>query len=321
MLIKQVIDSDTIVLHSVESYLRSINCETSNLTAEETLALTSSVRDMFYSDISPRAPRLLSYALDQPDDCDIAKGIINAYDKHLMDPVFVQILVEYLEKTNDMEEKGFIGSYIAKKISKYLDSEMARVKNKKSITKVKPVKKKKNDEEDEIVEDVISEENTKPNVEPIQHLQKAVMQLLKGHTALVLTRVPELTDVQALTVAACVSMNSIETIRELIASDLPITAEVLEMVYDKTPIINAVLTLSSDEYLPNTMTDNQNKFLDSLKRWVYNKLENIPTTTCYGYLVAAYGNISIDSNNYWLKVKECGNQYPHLLQVAKMLCN
>ena len=319
MIVKQIVDSDAVVLHSVESYVKSMGLNTKECSPEEVLAVTTSARDILYSEIVQRTARLIAYVMSAPETDTVAQGINMALSNHFMDPNFVAILMQYLNKVKNPEEDGIIGAYIAKIISKYIDAENARCSTKTSAPTTS-ASDKKNKKDDKEVVPVVEEVSKKPNYEPIQHLQKAATKLLEANTSLVITRLPNLTDAQAMAIAACISMNNQDTVPELIKSDLPITAEVLNMLEDPSDVIKSVLLMKSDEY-STKLTQNQKEFLESLKRWIYFRLNAIPTQTCYQFLVSVYGNIKIDCNKYYIKIKDCGNQYPNLLEVAKALCN
>lgn len=311
MVVKQVVDSDVVVLHSVESYVKTMGINTKNCSPEEALIITTSARDVLYSEISQRTARLVAYVMSSDlAENSTAKGINTALTNHFMDPVFVDILLQYLDKIKSPEENGIIGAYIAKIISSYIEDEMSSKGNKK---------KSKDD-----VETTTNETNSDSkniNLESIQHLQKAASMLLQTNKSLVLTRLPNLTDAQAMAVAACISMNNADTISELVKSDLPITADVLNMLEEPSEVIKSVLLMNNESAWGAKISTNQKQFIDSLKRWIYFRLNSIPTQTCYQFLVSVYGNIKVDSNKYWLKIKDCGNQYPNLLEVGKALCN
>lgn len=319
MIVKQIVDSDAVVLHSVESYVKSMGLNTKECSPEEVLAVTTSARDILYSEIVQRTARLIAYVMSAPETDTVAQGINMALSNHFMDPNFVAILMQYLNKVKNPEEDGIIGAYIAKIISKYIDAENARCSTKTSAPTTSASDKKKKKDDKEPVP-VVEEVSKKPNYEPIQHLQKAAAKLLEANTSLVITRCPNLTDAQAMAIAACISMNNQDTVPELIKSDLPITAEVLNMLEDPSDVIKSVLLMNSDAY-STKLTQNQKEFLESLKRWVYFRLNAIPTQTAYQFLVSVYGNIKVDCNKYFIKIKDCGNQYPNLLEVAKALCN
>lgn len=322
MIVKQIVDSDVVVLHSIESYVKSMGMNTKECSPEEILAVTTSARDILYSEISQRTARLIAYVMSSSLETDtVAQGINTAMTNHFMDPNFVSILMQYLNKVKNPEEDGIIGAYIAKIISKYIEDENSRCSKPTSSTPPASDNKKKGGKKDDKVETLPFEDvPKKPNFEPIQHLQKAASILLEANTGLVITRCPSLTDAQAMAVAACISMNNQDTVPELVKSDLPITADVLNMLDDPSDVIKHVLLMSKDEYSAK-LTQNQKEFLESLKRWIYFRLNAIPTQTAYQFLVSVYGNIKVDCNKYYIKLKDCGNQYPNLLEVAKALCN
>lgn len=63
---------------------------------------------------------------------------------------------------------------------------------------------------------------------------------------------------------------------------------------------------------------NQAKFLESLTKWIYSRLNSLDPSLCLQLLVAAYG--STNPGDYvktcLIQPKDCGTQYPNLKQVA-----
>ena len=62
MIPNKIVDSDAICLHSVESYLASIGSPKTN-SPQEKIIIMQNARDMLYSDIVRRFPRIAAYIL------------------------------------------------------------------------------------------------------------------------------------------------------------------------------------------------------------------------------------------------------------------
>lgn len=292
---QMITDSDMIILQSVESYLKQMGapaCPRPN----EQLMLTQQARDYLYSDIVQRVPRIASYimASDLKED-KIASGLFIALSKHAMDPIFINLLMQYLMRSNNQNENGIVGSLLAKIMNNYIESVTVKDKSKKET------------------------KDSAPDMKPIEHIQKAVNSLLGSLANIISTRCGNLSYVEALAVAACVAMNNKDTLTEIISSDLPITAQLFDVVEDPSNLIKSALLLDKNDFVK--LTANQSAFIESLKRWVYDKLNYLPTQTSYQFLVSVYGSIKPDVSKYLIQIKDCGTQYSNLLVIAKQLIN
>lgn len=305
MISKTITDSDMIILQSVESYLKNLGAPRSNYPQEQ-LIITQQARDFLYSDIVQRVPRVASYILGADMETDtVAQGLYMALSKHAMDPVFINILMQYLSKINNPEENGAVGAMLAKILNKCIESKMAE------SNKV-PSKKEKG-------ADAIKDEK-KPDMSDIDHLKRAVEYLLGNLAKIICVRCGNLSEVESYSIAACIAMNNKDTIDEIIASNLPITAQLFDIVEDPSNLITSALLLKKSD-MPK-LTPNQTAFIDSLKRWVYGKLNDIPTHSSYRFLVATYKSVKPqDVSKYLIQIKDCGTQYSNLLTVAKQLIN
>ena len=309
-MINNITDSDMIILQSVESYLKTMG--TPNIQQpQEKLAVIQQTRDFLYSDIVRRIPRVASYLLSANLETDtIGQGLFIAISKHVMDPVFVTILMQYLYQNKNPEENGIVGALLAKIMDRY-------VKANWKDTTVKPmtVAKDKKDKVEPVEVKPVTNDMT-----PIKHLQDAISSLLGDITNIVCCRCGNLSNTEAMAIAACIAMNNTDTIPEIIGSDLPVTASLFDIVADPSNIIKSAMLLEKSAF--PKLTTNQNTFVESLRQWVYNKLNIIPTQTSYQFLVAAYGSVRpADTNKYLIQIKDCGNQYSNLLTVAKQLIN
>lgn len=304
-------NEDMIVTESLESYLKKMNLpNTSN--PEEKLFIQNEGKNVLYSKIAERVPHLARYILSDnhlADDTN-AQGIYFSLSQHALDPIFCDILQKYLQQSNRPEDNAITGALLARIMDKYISEHTASVSAKPD----KSSKKKK----DESVEP-IAEETVSNVMSVIKHIQVLVNYLLGDLANIFITRFGNLSMSEGLAIAACISMNNSDTIRELIASDLPITASVFDVISDPSEILKASLLINKEDVTGTTA--NQKAFVDSLKLWVYNKLNIIPTQTAYAFLVATYGSIKPDTTKYLIQIKDCGTQYSNLLTVAKQIIN
>lgn len=307
-MIKTVTDSDMIILQSVESYLKSMGAPITN-NPQERLKVMEQHRDWLYSDIVRRVPHVAAYimAADMEND-NVAQGLYFALSQHVMDPIFVELLMRYLNQNRVPSESSVTGALLTKILNKYLSEHMPAPKSKPPV----PSKSKKGEKD-------ATEASTdkKPDLSEIQHIRIAIGVIFEDIVRKIEVRYPELTETQKLGIAASLGTNNEDTIDQLVASQLPITASIFDLVEDPSEIIKAAVNLPANAYTQTT--DNQKKFLDSLRDWVYKKLNEINTQTCYQWLVAAYGKINPDMNAYYIHLKDCGNNYSNLKAVAQQL--
>lgn len=302
MIPNRITDSDMIILQSVESYLRQLGTQI-NRTPQETIILTQQARDYLYSDIVRRVPRVAAYLLQADMENDtVAQGLNLSLSKHIMDPVFINLLMQYLNIQNSIDENSITGAYLAKLMNKWIEQ---------NVKTDKPKKEKGEKEE---------ETSSANPLEPVMHISNAVDRLLGNIIGMVAAKCPNLTKHQVTAIAACIAMNNNDTIGEVLHSDLPITADVLDIIADPSNILKSALLLEKND-IPAKLSTNQSAFMDSLVRWVYKKLNMIPTQSSYQFMVAVYGTTSVDVSTKYINPKDCGTQYSNLLTVAKQLIN
>ena len=305
----QFLDSDMIVLNTIESYLRNLGVNTSNIPPEAHLTLVQNARDYLYSEIVQRVPAIATKLLHADLDIDDrAKALYLAITDHVMDPIFVQMLLQYLGTVNRNQKNNrtsmVVGALLAKILSKYIEDH----------TKA-PTNKKEKDKKEEAA----ATSPSKSDLEKVAHIQEAVKALLGPVADIIATRCGNLNFTEALAIAACISTNDETTITEIIASNLPITADIFNILVDPSEIIRAALLLEKKDY--TKLTENQEKFIESLRRWVLNKLDKEATQQqAYAFLLSVYGPRP-DTNKYLVNIKDCGTSYPNLLTVAKFMTN
>ena len=306
-----VIDqSDIIILNSVDSYLKGMRTPVP-ATPQEKLFVMQSARDRLYSDIAERVPRVASYILQSDIDEDHhAKGLFMALCNHSKDPVFIQILMQKLAQRNCEEENEITGALLTKILSKIMDDQ------KVETAKVKIVEKKSDkDKTSKVVEEAPTN-----NDEQYKHIFEAIQCLLGNMASIIATRCGNITVIEATSIAACIVMDNKETIKEIIESDLPISAQIFDIVQNPTNLIAAALNLNKADY--TKLTPNQSNFIETLKKWVYEKLNALPTELSWGIAIAAYGGkVKPDTSMKLIQLKDCGTQYSNLLITAKQINN
>ena len=304
MVTNQITDSDMIVLQSVESYLKSLGTPAAT-NPQEQLYITQQARDYLYSDIAQRVPRIAAYIMTADMEHDtVAQGFFYALTKHSMDPVFINILMQYLTRMPDRDEMAITGALLVKILNKHYESESKAPKT----TKVKKGEK-----------ELDAPVDPNKELEKYDYIRQAVNYLLGDLARLIATKCGNLNQNQALAIAACLAMNSQDTIKEIIASDMPVSAQLFDIVENPTNLVRGALLLDKSEY--TKLTPNQKEFIESLKYWVYDKLNVIPTQTSYQVLVSVYGSVKPDVSKYLINPRDCGNKYPNLKLVANQLIN
>lgn len=304
MIDSTIYESDKIILESIESYIKKFyGNKLMTMSPQERLMVTQHARDYLYSQDVPRFPRLAAYVLSHDLEEDIfARGINHSVSNLILDPIFIDTLMMYLAQNNNSEDNCASGAYLTRLISEWITAH----------TETKTVSKKKGEE---------TTETNVPDLAPVEHVRNAVYKLLGSIADMISARCVELDKMTVYALAADVALNSAATITELIASDQPITADILDVVQDPGNFVKAILQLEQKD-LPAKPTPNQEKFIDSLKRWVYGKLDKLPSQTAYQIMVATYGLPSgVDVSTKFINPKSCGNQYPNLLAVAKIIIN
>ena len=309
-MVQNFLPSDAICLHTVESYLKTLGTPR-NLPPEAQLTLVQNARDYLYSEIAQRlpciAPKILSADMDVDER---ASALFMALTKHATDPVFIKILMNYLGTINK-EGQNFASCLVVGALLARIMSKIVEDRTQKATVTVKDKKDKK--------EEVKPADVTPPDMSDIKHLQEAVNMLLGEAANKIAVRCGNITYQESLAIAACIATNNEATIRELIASDLPITADVLDIIANKSELMKAALLLEKKDY--TKLTTNQQKFVESLERWVFDKLDhNCTSTQAYNFLLSIYG-MRPDTNKYLINVRDCGTAYSNLLQVVRLMAN
>lgn len=291
---------DVTFLDTVESYLKKVGLP-ANVSPQEKLVIYDQYRDSLYSYDVQCLPRVADKIINSDLDVDNeARALWVAFSHHVMDPIFTSFMMQYLNSRQDYNLNGQIGSLISNVLNKYVEEHTEKDAKKKDK----------------------KEESSVPNFEEIRHLEIALEDLLGANAMKIQVRCVNLTHPEALFIASCLAMNNKNTLKELINSDLSITADIFDLLLDPDNIIKASLTLLKAD-VPSKLTTNQTAFLESLKRWLFDKLDMIPggKVTLYQYLVGTYGSVKPDVSPYYIQIKDCGGSKPNLLEVAKQIVN
>ena len=310
MIIPQLQPGDVVFLDSVESFMRKQGVP-ENLDPQTRIALTEQYRATLYSACATAlVDRICDRILgaDMTTDSE-ARALWEVLYKHSMDPEFISFVTQAINDTNaDSGKRGRIGALFSKLLDRYVTEEQKKLK----------------------ASDGKKKDGSTPDIDlsPVKHIQVAMETLLGGAANAIQMQCGNLSHPSALFIAACLAMNDSATIKQILESDLPITANIFPNGKNGSPspdsLIRAALLLQKSE-IPTKLTKNQEAFLTSLRDWVFTMLENIPGNhamqTCYSYLVGVYKSTKPDVSPYYIQIKDCGTSYSNLLQVAKQIVN
>jgi len=317
----QVRDDDKIILLSFEEYLARQGYTPNTVRPEEWVRIVESAEDIFYSDIVQRLTRIFPFINYASEDDDRAKGLKYSLAHHMRNPRFISIMMKQLYQENNQEANGFAGAFLCTAASMYLE-EMRKL-DEAEVTEVPKPKKDKDSKDTKLPTPPSAPKKSHVDENVIASMYQAAMQLLAGKYEYVKNRCIGIEQGDALAIAAYLAMNNEITIKELIKSDLPLTAELLQndqkIGSDPGNIIAAALNLQKADYAK--LSVNQTKFVDSLTKWVYSRLDSLPPTACLQYLVSVYHTSApgdVVKTNL-IQLKDCGTQYPQLIQVVRAL--
>lgn len=311
-------DAAKLTLNSVDSYMKMQNMPRPT-TPEEKLFMKENAKKPFYAKIVPAAPILMQYILEADMSTNQqAIALDYAYMQHILDREFIDMLMQYLSQPGQTSgARAAVGAYLAHCMDSLVEQ------TEKKIVKVPTTVTLKNaNGEDETKTETVEKEIIEYKYKPddIKFITDAVSTLLGATANWVQSEYPTLNDAEAIGTAAAVCMANDHSIKMLIDMNLAITAKVFDMLDNdgQNKIITTALELKKEDF--QKLTSNQESFIDSLKRWVYGKLNFLDTSTCYQFLVGVYGSTKpSDLNNRLIYIKDCGTSFVNLLQVAKQL--
>lgn len=308
-------------LNSVESYIKSQNMPTPT-SPEEKLYIKENAKRPFYAHIVPAAPILMQYILEADMQTNQqAIALDYAYKNHILDPEFVSMLMQFLaQPAQTPGSRAAVGAYLALCMDAFVNET-----TKKTIQIPQTITEKDKEtgetvEKTVMIDKEVTEYVHKP--EDVKYITEAVQTLLGSTANWVQSEYPTLSDAAAIGVAAAVCTANAHSIKMLVDmnAEIAITAKVFDMLDNdgQNKIITAALELKKDDF--QKLGNNQTAFIESLKRWVYGKLNFLDTSTCYQFLVSVYGSIKpTDLSTRLIYIKDCGTSYVNLLQVAKQL--
>lgn len=310
----QVRDDDKVILLSLDEYLARQGYTPNNVRPEEWVHIIDAAGDVFYSDIAQRLTRVASYINFAPEDDDKARGLMHSLAHHVRNPRFIAIMMKQLHQENNPEANGFIGAILITAAEMYVQ-EMRKLDeaDKPEVEKTKKDKEKAPE----------TPKKTHLDENIVASMYDAALQLLSSKYEYVKNQVIGIGKGDALAIAAYLAMNNELTVKDIIKTDLPLTADLFEndarIHSNPGNVIAALLHLQKAEYAK--LSVNQTKFLDTLTKWVYARLDALPPTACLNYLVQVYHTSApadVVKTNL-IQLKDCGPQYPQLYQVVRAL--
>lgn len=302
-----ITNADKVVLENVESFLRTQGIRLSADPKERIFQETRG-KEALYSEIVRRLSRVCRFILDADDDSSAAKALNYALSNHVDDPAFTSVVEQYFRSSGEsIEQRGCVGalftSYLSEKLSKRKPIDTKADKETKEATK------KANEQ---IEESVV-------------HINACIKNLLGPVVDEISNVTTNLDEHQILAVAAAVAMDCEQTYENILDSDIPVTADVFtpNIVRDPSRLVRAALLMSKDKYSKYT-SKNQKEFLESLKRWVYNKLNILSPHQCYDFLAGTYQKTKFKKDDksadvLFINVRDCGTKYTNLLTASKIL--
>ena len=302
--------SDKILCENVESLMAKQQLPTGIPTAQY-LYIEEMTRQNFYQEAIPKVPRVIQYIFESDLDTDKnAQGLDYGVKRLLIyDGNFLNTLMTYLAQPN-ISQAGIaaVGAYMVRIVSDYAAAHPVEdAKGKKAD------KDKKADEPD-------------TELEGINRINEKLGILLKNVVDKVNINCPGLSDREALSVAAALAMQNEYTIPQLIESNLPITASLLDIIRmggnnEAVSVVIASAFLLEKKDYPK-FTENQDKFIESLSQYVYKLVNEKSETEIFSFLTWVYDTTdgrNVKLENYIIDPRACGTQNGRFHATAKHL--
>lgn len=285
-----LMNSDDVCLETVESYMRKMGAPIPR-TPQEELEIKQYYRDMLYSDIANRLPRVSAYLMENNDDK--AKGLSLALSRHAMDKFFVNIVMQRLATNGFLEDAHLVGALFITIVNNYFETHKSTSKKDEEV-----------------------EEQNKKNVKETSHLMEAINVLLKDIIVRVKEICPGLNEqIEVPAVAGAIAVNNQSTLDELMNFKKQLTADIFEIYTDPDKIIRNALLMKKNNYLNLNAT--QKKFVDTLKDFVFKKLDELDMTQSYSYLLSVYQDYKPKTAEYLICITDVSKaQYPNLHEVV-----
>ena len=306
----RITDSDQVILQSLKKYMADRGYVAEKMRPDEYLHCYDQCKNIFYSDVAQRTTRIIDYINDADENDDYAKAFKFALSRHMRDKAFLDILSQQLKRENNRYSDALVGSFLCEAIREYQE-EMTKLDE--ADADAAKANKKKDDK---------ATAPLKSHVDPeiVEMMLAFGRYLLSDYRSFVQGKFIKLTDTECLVVSAIIAMGNENVAYALLESDLPITADILDcpmIKNDQLPKIYAgILQLKKSDWVK--LSVNQTKFLESLTKWIYTRLNCLEMNLCLQLLVAAYKSSAPAEivKTCLIQPKDCGSQYPNLKQVA-----
>lgn len=306
---------DNILCKNLESLMREQNLP-AGMNTQEYLYVQEVTRTNFYKDAIPRVPRVVQYIFEANLDTDEKAAGLDYGLRRLMvfDGDFVNALMSFLSQPN-IQPSGIaaVGAYMVRIISDYSEAHPAEES-----------KAKKAGKKDAEAQPVTTTPEIDAEAEGIARLTEKVGRLLKDVSERVDIKCPGLSTHESLAVAAALAMQNELTIPQLLDSNLPITANLIDIIREggnnqaMNVVIASAFLLSKEDY--PKLTDNQNKFIDSLTTYVYKLVNEKSEMEIYAFLTWVYGTVDtkhVNLENYIIDPRACGTERGRFHATAK----
>lgn len=304
---------DTILMENVESLMAKQQVSyPGGITPQQYAYAEEVTRQNFYLKAVPRVPRVVQYIFEADLDTDQkAQGLEYGLKNLLIyDPNFLVSLMTYLAQPN-MNPNGIaaVGAFMVKIINEYAE----KVKEAAEATKGKKATEEKKDEKNE-------------EAEGIERISKNVGTLLRNVVEIVDINCPGLSDTEKLATAAAIAMQNEQTIGTLLQNNLPVTANLLDIIRNSGNNKGMNLVIASAFLLEKKdfpkLTENQEKFIDSLSTYVFKLVNEKGPTEISALFAWIYGSVdcrNVDLEKYIIDPRACGTQYSRLHATAKSM--
>lgn len=300
---------DSILTENVESLMAKQQVGyPGGITPQQYAYAEEVTRQNFYLEAVPRVPRVIQYIFEADLDTDkMAEGLDYGIRNLLVyDQNFLVSLMTYLAQPN-INPGGIaaVGAFMVKIMNEYLEKQKEKADSKG--------KKDKTEEKD-------------AEAEGIERLSQQVGTLLRNIVEAVDISCPGLTDHEKLATAAAIAMQNDQTIGILLQNDLPVTANLLDIIRNSgnNKAMNLVIAsafLLEKKDFPK-LSENQDKFMDSLSTYMFRLVnEKGPTEICalFGWIYGSYDCKNIDLEKYLIDPRACGAQYKRLHDTARSM--
>lgn len=302
---------DSILTENVESLMAKQQVGyPGGITPQQYAYAEEVTRQNFYLDAVPRVPRVIQYIFEADLDTDkMAAGLEYGIRNLLIyDPNFLVSVMTYLAQPN-INPGGIaaVGAFMVKIMNEYYANKM----------KEKADTKKKGNDKPEEKDD---------EAEGIERISKNVGTLLRNVVDIIDINCPGLSDAEKLATAAAIAMQNHQTIGILLQNNLPVTANLLDIIRNSgnnkgmNHVIASAFLLEKKDF--PKLTENQEKFIDSLSTYVFKLInEKGPSEICalFGWIYESYDCRNVDLEKYLIDPRSCGTQYNRLHTTIKSI--